>query len=556
MKRCLIILLLLCLYGALGESPQTALDYPGQAGEKAEFFINQSGELLMTDGGKALVYREGRWLKADEPALTSPYAVRQEANLTRVLKGGKVLYETESMLNALCPVDDETAFAIKGTNLYRVDMTTGLEQALYKIDTPNQERDWFNRIAVSDTALYAINTQARWIYRVDKAWALDNAGEALNLLMTALDDHSSLLQSAEACLREQYPAFSLGIQRMAEAKARTALLSGEAGADLLAVDAAFYEQLARAGRLTDLRGVPAMADHWDTAWYDMRALCEVDGALAGLPLWTNALQLLVSPEAMDRISIQLPDAGWTYDDFLSLAQSLRAEGAPGKGGLSICYARTQIAAPDGTSAYIPFLLPQIAALCHDGRVPYGDPRVLHAMEVWKTCLDEGLMRDENVSPEEIDYAGVLLPELVPANWIHLWPGDERLCYPSFAEDLPCTPARAVFLAVNAAGGKADKALAFMDGYMKTGAAGQDFLLDHAVNLTAFSEPLALGSMRTPTPNREAHYARTLMGARRDTLTLEEYLMMNDVFERFLHGELDAAACAGLWQARADMMRGE
>lgn len=280
--------------------------------------------------------------------------------------------------------------------------------------------------------------------------------------------------------------------------------------------------------------------------------------MVGLPLWDNVLLLEVSGELMQRLGISLPEGGWTYDDFLRLAREVgRDADGDGRPDAFVCYAKYQYVDEENNhvAAFTP-LVHQVFALCQDGDIPFTDERILHAMEIWKTCLDEGLINRETGSYQHSDYQKVLLPMTTPLSWPMAkdYP-DDRLCFPAIAKDLASSPSQTLFLCANSAGEKTEAALQLIAAYMTTGADEHGYLRAHSFQRAVFintSTPAA----QEPTSLRAAHYQAALEGARRDEWDHQLYAFMEDAFDRFLAGEITALDCARRWEDKAFMMRME
>ena len=548
------ILMALIVHGFAG-SEQVKVQYPKGADQSAQFFMTAEGVLAYTTGNRGYLWDDSRW-KNGQPKAPSTYTLEQEATTISVMKDGKLFFQS-SDYDTLAPVSDQLCFATRNATLFSVDMVSGSAKALCNIGDLSAG-DHFDQLAASVDDVYAIQKDAKWIFRIDAAWALNNTDRMLTLVDATAGIGNVVLNSAGQLLSQHQPGMALGIVKKTPDQLRLSLLSGNKGIDLMAVSPSLLRQLAQAGRLVDLSQHQNLLTIWDKEWYDLSSLCKVDGRLVGLPLWDNVLLLEVSGEVMQRLGISLPEGGWTYDDFLRLAREVRRDAdGDGKPGTFVCYAKYQYGDEESNQvvAFTP-LVHQVFALCQDGEIPFTDERILHAMEIWKTCLDEGLINRETGSHEHADYQHVLLPMTTPLSWPmakdYL---DERLCFPAIAPHLASSPSQTLFLCANSSGEKAEAALQTIAAYMTTGADEHGYLRGHRYQREHFVNTRMAGYLE-PTPLRAAHYQAALEGARRDEWDHQLYAFMEEAFARFLAGEITALECTRSWEDKALMMRME
>lgn len=88
------------------------------------------------------------------------------------------------------------------------------------------------------------------------------------------------------------------------------------GPDALMVDVAWSPQLAAMGAT-----LPLDAD-MDAFFPGPVETVTVDGETHGLPFYTNALALFYNKTAFEAAGLPLPEAGWTWDEFLTAVETL------------------------------------------------------------------------------------------------------------------------------------------------------------------------------------------------------------------------------------------
>lgn len=559
---CFVLAVILVMLSGQGkaENAQPVIAYPKAASQRAAFFVTQTGELAFVEGSQTYIWDGKRWKQRQErPGFI--YEVVSDNNGHSVLKEGKVFFTTQDF-DSLAPLSDDLCFATKNATLFAVDMISSKAQPLCNIGDLTAG-DHFDALAASEDAVYAIQKDARWIYRIDAKWALDNTGRMLTLVDTTQGVGNAVLDSANISISNQHPGVSVGIVRRTADQVRLGLLAGDDRIDLMALAPAMLRQLARAGRLIDLSESADVSKIFEQQWYDIWDLCQVDGKLVGLPLWDNINIFMVSDELLSRLNLSLPNAGWTYDDFLVLARAAHRDlDGDGKADTYLCYARYQrtqhvdVEAKTGSIIYYTPLVTQVLALCQDGEIAFTDKRILHAMDVWKTCLDEGLILDTSVSNDTADYQRVLLPMTALLMWVKPSEyADFRLSFPAVASDLEAHPAQTIFLCANRAGQKAELAVDFIQAYMTTGADEHGYLYAHTFERETLLSGGNPGYLE-PDTHQASHYRNTLESARRIDWDLRLHEYMEAQFARFLSGQISAEDCAQNWADRVLMMRME
>lgn len=559
---CFALAVIMMMLGSKGkaEPELSMIAYPKAASQQAVFFVTTRGDLAWAEGNRSYVWDGSRWRQEHEKPDVA-FEVVEEGMALSVLKDGKVFFTSQDF-DTLAPLSDTLCFATRNATLFSVDMASGKARALCNIGDLGAG-DHFDALAASQDAVYAIQKDAKWIYRMDAKWALNNTDRMLTLVDTTAGIGNAVLGSANQSISDKQPGVSMGIVRRTADQVRLGLLAGDDSIDLMAIAPAMLRQLAQAGRLIDLAGNADIRTILEQQWYDMRALCQVDGRWAGLPLWDNINMFLVSDELLSRLNLSLPDAGWNYDDLLSLARAARRDlDGDGRADTYLCYARYQrnaqvdAEAPAVQSVYFTPLVQQILALCQDGKIAFTDERILGAMDVWKTCVNEGLILDASASHDTADYQRVLLPMTAHIMWAKpVEYADFRVGFPAIASGLAVHPAQTIFLCANRAGKKADLAVDFIKTYMTTGADEHGYLRAHHFERNTFLSGKNPG-YRAPDDYQAAHYQNALESARRIDWDLPLHEYMEAEFARFLAGQISARECAQSWADRVLMMRME
>ncbi len=104
--------------------------------------------------------------------------------------------------------------------------------------------------------------------------------------------------------------------------------------DVFALGGAKPQEYGAAGTLLDLSTV---STELDTSKYEDFTLTNatVDGTLYGLPTGGNAIGVLVNPAIFEQAGVDLPEAGWTWDDLIDAANEISANAGDGIVGLDL-----------------------------------------------------------------------------------------------------------------------------------------------------------------------------------------------------------------------------
>lgn len=100
----------------------------------------------------------------------------------------------------------------------------------------------------------------------------------------------------------------------------------------------------------------------------------------------------------------------------------------------------------------------------------------------------------------------------------------------------------------------DKAVDFMDAYMRYGADEHDSLKEHIY--TPAELLLYQKTWKAPSAFHDAHYVAALESACRDTWDTSLYDDMELQLSRYLSGQITAEECARLWQEKLCMTQME
>lgn len=560
MKRVLIAVVLFMIFGQLSNAEiKTAKPYsiyltipvPAKNIGPENLCISESGALMAVVGGKTSIYQDGKWQSTNEKPKDTGFEVNKEGMSHIVSKGDEVIFSVNWM-QTLFPIDESTAYGTNNNKVYRIDMKTGVKEAICYVDGWNSA-DWAQSVLVSDDTLYVIQTYIPLIQAIDLA-ALDSQGySALNIAVASdMDIGNVVLSTAEELFLDQYIGTMVDMQVMTADQLRLDLMSNPGRFDLIVAEPSLWNDLAQADVFEDLETHEALADAW-RLWIDMSPMCRYKGKLMGVTLWDNCDVLSVNSQLVPLLDdIEWPQPDWTWDDFLALARACRKDlNEDGKPDLYVAYQRMFY--PDW-NIIRNFSLPvhQAALLYQNGVIHDLDiPEVFNMLSVWKTCYEEGLFYPADGSYEEPHSGVVVFAENLPANWAQYEGGNDiRLTMPGLSETLHCNPADSILMSVNAHSHNIEKAVYFTEMFMRYGADEHAYL---KINTYFRKEIFPYQSTwKEPTPFYESHYVSALENAYRDTWDMSLYDDMEKQLSRYIQGQITAEECVRLWQEKLRM----
>ncbi len=109
---------------------------------------------------------------------------------------------------------------------------------------------------------------------------------------------------------------------------------GEAAPDLLALGGAKPQEYGSVGALYDLSQVEEYAHVADYPEFSLTS-ATVDGVVYGLPTGGNATAAFVNVDILEQAGVDVPDAGWTWDDLVEIAGQVGAAGLTNASGAPV-----------------------------------------------------------------------------------------------------------------------------------------------------------------------------------------------------------------------------
>lgn len=547
MKRCLtgffLLLLSLTALTASAEHPvQQQLPYPKNVKESNVFSISQSGGLMVLSGEHWQIWDGDSWSASSDAPLESALAVkRTDENTLQVFSGAQIHYATRSY-DTIYPVDNEHAYVTQANKLYTLNMQTGHRELLCVIDglwdEKNNEPDFADGLLVTSDTVYVLFSAKRAIYTIDLAWAWEQSKHKLVIAETcAMDIGTEVLKTTEHAFRKMYPDLLVDRVRLSPVQVLEELGKTPAAFDFVIADTAswnlFHDQWA------DLSQNPQLLQVWDTAWHDMRALCTDGNIWRTVPLWDNVNMLVANRRLANTLGISLPSSDWTWDDFLTLARQCRQNGNAYVASRQMRFIDEVHDMPVISS----LITHQVAVLVLSDGIAADDPRILHAMEVWKTCVNEGLLADPISEDNQPDQSSVLFFDLISNSWyLHNEDVEQRIVIPSIAVDLACLPAQPVFIGINQTSARQEAAADFLLLYLRSGADEHGYLISHT-----FEQQLGTRQgWSLPTSEHITHFEAAFRNARRDVGDGALYEAMEASLARYVTGDISAQVCTEEW----------
>lgn len=152
------------------------------------------------------------------------------------------------------------------------------------------------------------------------------------------DDRSAIMAEAIDLFEAEYPHITVVEEPVGAPddlfnRLATDFASGTAP-DVFALGGAKPQEYGAAGALLDLATV---SEQLPTGAYPDFTLTNatVDGTLYGLPTGGNAIGVLVNPAIFEQAGVALPEPGWTWEDFVGIANEISANAGDGIVGLDL-----------------------------------------------------------------------------------------------------------------------------------------------------------------------------------------------------------------------------
>jgi multiple sugar transport system substrate-binding protein len=160
----------------------------------------------------------------------------------------------------------------------------------------------------------------------------------LNIAWWGNDERSAIMAEAIDLFEEANPNITVVEEPVGAPddlfnRLATDFASGTAP-DVFALGGAKPQEYGAAGALLDLGTV---SDSLDTSTYEDFTLTNatVDDTLYGLPTGGNAIGVLLNPAIFEAAGVDLPEADWTWDDFVDAANEISANAPEGVVGLDL-----------------------------------------------------------------------------------------------------------------------------------------------------------------------------------------------------------------------------
>jgi len=152
------------------------------------------------------------------------------------------------------------------------------------------------------------------------------------------DERAAIMAEAIDLFEVEYPNITVVEQPVGAPddlfnRLATDFASGTAP-DVFALGGAKPQEYGAAGALLDLATVRAQLPTDKYADFTLTNAL-VDDTLYGLPTGGNAIGLLLNPAIFEKAGVALPDASWTWDDFVAIADEISAKAGDGIVGLDL-----------------------------------------------------------------------------------------------------------------------------------------------------------------------------------------------------------------------------
>lgn len=192
----------------------------------------------------------------------------------------------------------------------------GLEYSSYLADTDSK-------------GLYIFDPERNELRFVAYTSMTDSAGKTLTIasLYNMSTDH--YLQRVKQYFLTLYPECSLeyyvypSVEQM-----RLDLLSGASKVDLLVMTQAIYAEIVRSGVFADLRSfepIRALEESDEFLRWPFHLVESGEGALYLMPEYSDGVEIWEpNLRLFERLGLELPREGWTWDDYIELARRARA----------------------------------------------------------------------------------------------------------------------------------------------------------------------------------------------------------------------------------------
>ncbi len=144
------------------------------------------------------------------------------------------------------------------------------------------------------------------------------------------DDRAAKYEEAIDLFEEQYPNITVQTQFQAWDDYWTARATEAAGGalpDVIQMDLSYLRQYGGTGQLLDLGGQAGV--NLDVEGFDESLLQagQIEGAQYGVPTSTNTLALFYNQDVLDKVGIEPPAEGYTWDDLDAWIREVSAAGA-------------------------------------------------------------------------------------------------------------------------------------------------------------------------------------------------------------------------------------
>lgn len=543
-----IALLLCCGWVCAEEAPQWQIPYPSNI-ENPSFSISEEGELVAFSNEHVNVWNGEAWVSIDSVMPSNHFTVKRSeiSGALQIMKGTQMIYATFAF-DALYPINEEESYGTIWQKLYHVNLKTNARTLLCYVDglwnEKAEQRDKADMVVASADTIYVIQSGRKWIFAINRSWALEQSGHVLSIAVTSnVDIANDVLSTAERLFFEQHSDLLVDIQRIPFEEVQNTLCLVPDTYDLIVADTSSWQDFTEIW--LDLNQDIELKSIWEETWHDMELLCAEGEKWLGVPLWDETVLWHADVPLAQKLGVSLPDANWTWEDFFILAQQCRQSGTKaGEGDLYITYRQMQfLDNHSDTLYYASPLVRQVVALCSEENISCDDPRILRALEIWKNCVEQGLLCETPVSIDDVSSGQVLFSGTLPNEWFSFYPESERtIVFPGFGRDLPCTPAQSIFLGINQNSAKLDAAKDFFRYYLQFGADERGYLTEHQFHQKMMKQQ----EWNWPPQEHISHFETAFLGARRDMGNILLYEAMENALSQYLEGTITIDECIEEW----------
>ena len=404
--------------------------------------------------------------------------------------------------------------------------------------------------------IYALSTDGKCLYGVALADTLTQSN-TLTIVNPIAEMSMPHLRTAIELFNQRYPDVTVTTRVEEDPRVlATAVMAGTAGYDILCTQEnntmSCSPLMFKSGALVDLNQfdeitslLPEYLDFFDAL--------SLDGHLYGVPVEITPYLWEMNPELAEKLQVEIPSDGWTWDEFFQLADKVAEYNAQAEEPVYLLY----------DSDFLPYILLEYNLNTIDlstGETDFTSPAFGEAMEKWRQAVNGNLICDDPDQSTLPDNALLFCSNFWGNYYSHL--GNRRLILPPSFDENTRYPADYIAFEINSNSPNQEMAAYFLTCYLNPEAVlsmpieyeGQR-LKD--ISLYSWEDPEHRDGMAQASPENQEIWRKMLENS-------VSYVFIGDLdrdightlLPQFYAGELSAEEFGAMCQRRANMVLGE